>query len=104
MPQARTPRDVGGIKEVWRGLQHRSAPLVVQEVAHRFPGWGVISIGSHARRDLNRALGGHRQGAVWLLHRKEGHGIAKKVNVLTADAWLWQYHELIGEAALLCTV
>jgi hypothetical protein len=49
-------------------------------------------------------MSGHRQSAVGLLHRKKGYGIAKKVNGLTLDAWFWQYHKRVAEAALMCTV
>src|SRR5262245_53207354 len=95
---------MGGIKEVLRCLQHCHATLVVHDVAYRFPGWGVVRMGQHVWCDLNRALGGHRESAVRLLHSKKGHGIAKIVNGWTPDLRLWQYHQLITEAALMCTV
>src|SRR2546428_168759 len=68
MSQARTTRDVGGRKEVLYCLQDCSAALVVQPVAHCFPGWGGIRLKHSARRDFDRAPGGHRQSPVRLLY------------------------------------
>src|SRR5262249_50753827 len=99
--QARTTGDVGRRKEILYCLQHCRAALVVQHVAHRFPGWSSVRLKHRVRCDFDRTPGGYRQHPVRLLHGQKSHGIAKKVHILAIDARLRQHDEWMAGADLL---